>query len=163
MDISKIILDEYKKLGGGDWGKVFEKGGFAYKVTKDDTEFEIAEELMLFGDELKSFPVIYSVKPNKDGSYYIIKRDVYNLLSKEIKNKINKNIDFINTYINTGNRKSFDSIKNDTDNYISEEFIKFLIQLRKDYLKLNMPQHHLDVHGGNIGIDKSGNYVLFDF
>jgi hypothetical protein len=164
-DIRRIILQEYKKLGGGIWGKVFKKvedgKEYAYKITSDHDEFDIAEEIFFKNDKLKVLPKLYYVKYNKDGSYFFIKRDFFNLPNEDEISNITKYSEELGNYVNDGNKKSLEFVK--ISNLFDNKFINFILQLRKDYLILNMPNHRLDIHGNNIGIDKNGNYVLFDF
>lgn len=159
MDLNKIILDEYEKLGQGYFGKVFEKGGFAYKVTKSKVEPVIARIIMHLGNELTTFPKIISVTKSKSGLYHIIKRDLIDPLNSTEEDLIDDNRFEIKQYVNNGNIRSYNELKKSE---LTENLIKFIEDLREDYKKLKISKG-LDIHGNNIGINSSGEYILFDF
>jgi putative component of toxin-antitoxin plasmid stabilization module len=54
----------------------------------------------------------------------------------------------------------FEKIKNSK---LNDDFIEFIFNLREEYTKIKIPRHVIDIHSGNIGITKNGDYVLFDF
>lgn len=154
------IISEYEKLGGGGYGKVFEKDGFAYKVTTDIDEAKFALKIKNNQNNVSTFPIIYFVRRNKDSDYYIIKRELVNMLKPTEKAYIDSNNYKLIKYINFGNEESLEYLKNSR---LSEKFIDFIIRLRQDYLKLGKKYDNLDIHAGNIGINSEGDFVLFDF
>jgi len=45
---------------------------------------------------------------------------------------------------------------------LPDKFIEFIKNLREDVIKLNT-KFFIDIHSGNIGINKNGDYILFDY
>jgi hypothetical protein len=154
------IIKEYEKLGSGGYGKVFEKDGFAFKVTTDMDEAKYALKIKNNQSNVSTFPIIYSVKPNKDSSFYIIKRELVDMLKPTEKAYVQANNFKLMKYVNFGHEESLEYLKNSR---LSSKFIDFIIRLRQDYLKIGKKSDNLDIHAGNIGINSNGNFVLFDF
>lgn len=154
------IIKEYEKLGSGGYGKVFEKDGFAFKVTTDIDEAKYALRIKNNQNNVSTFPIIYSVKPNRDSSYYIIKRELVDMLKPTEKAYVQGNNFKMIKYVNFGDEESLEYLKNSR---LNSRFIDFLINLRKDYLTLGKKFDNLDIHAGNIGVNSEGDFVLFDF
>lgn len=172
MNISNIIKEEYNKLGEGAYGKVFEKDGFAYKITTNLNEKKYAERIKEINNTLKAFPKIYYVKqPKSLPSYTFIKRDVLKLLKPNERTKIDAFRGYIKTYIH----HDYDSLEYEDQkeqyrnsvevinkNIKDPKLLEFFNNLKEDYKKIGIKKM-LDIHGDNIGINKNGDYVLFDF
>lgn len=171
MNIINIIKERYNKLGEGAFGKVFEKDGFAYKITTNVNEKKYAERIKEINNTLKAFPKIYYVKqPKSLPAYTFIKRDVLKLLKSNERTKIDAFRGYIKTYIHHDYEKLDEDQKNIytkaidiiNKNIKDPKLLEFINNLKEDYKKIGIKKM-LDIHGDNIGIDKNGNYVLFDF
>lgn len=154
------IINEYESLGSGGYGSVFEKDGFAYKVTTDIDEAKFALRIKNNQNNVSAFPIIYFVRRNKDSDYYIIKRELVSLLKPTELAYVRSNNYKLIKYVNFGDEESLEFLKNSK---LSNRFIDFIIRLRQDYLTLGIKSDNLDIHAGNIGINSEGDFVLFDF
>lgn len=165
MDLVKIIEQEYSKLGGGAFGKVYKKvdqsGNYvAHKITRDYKEAIFSQLLKIKGNDFTTFPKIYKVYSDKDKNRFLIIREYVDQLKKPTEiARIDGNVYKIRSYINTGNKLSLRDIQNSG---LSHEFIEFLKELHKEYKSLGT-KHWLDFHSGNVGIRNNGEYVLFDY
>jgi hypothetical protein len=170
MDIIKIILEEYEKLGTGGFGSVYKKRDYfedrysAYKITEDENEAHFAEIIKKNQNKLTTFPKIYKVftaksKNENDIKKYVIIRELITPLDDTEIEIFKKFTNEVKKYINYGDEESFEYLKKSK---MLPNFIEFLINLRKEYKNLGT-EHKLDIHSGNIGINEDGDYVLFDF
>lgn len=165
MNLIKIIEQEYSKLGGGAFGKVYKKrdqsGNYvAHKITRDYKEAIFSQLLKIKGNDFKTFPKIHKVYSDEGKNRFLIIREYVDQLKKPTEiAKIDANIYKIRSYVNTGNRISLRDIENSG---LSNDFIEFLKELHKEYKSLGS-KHFLDIHSGNIGIKENGEYVLFDY
>jgi hypothetical protein len=159
-NIIDIIKEEYKKLGGGGFGKVYSKGGYAYKVTTDKDEARFSIKIKNNMERVSSFPIIYDVILSSSKNYYIIKREEVSLLKPTDKAYVNNNTYKMMRYVNTGSEDHLAKLK---ETKLNDKFLNFLINLRKDYKLLGKKEEDIDIHGDNIGINKNGDYVLFDY
>lgn len=158
MDINTIILEEYKQLGKGVFGRVFEKNGFAFKITKSKEEAEFTQKIKENYENLNVFPKIYWVKKSPKG-YYVVKRELLKPLKPTEMAYINNYMYDIGFYINNNRQESLEKLKNSK---LSDKFMNFILRLKEDVNTINMNKT-IDVHGGNIGINQNGDYILFDF
>lgn len=159
MKLEEIVIQEYNKLGQGVFGKVFEKDGFAYKITRSKVEAVIAKMIMDNQGNFKRFPKIYSVTKGKSGLYWIIKRELLSPLKPTDAARINALMYEIGYYINNDRLQSYEKIKKSNP---GEKILSFIDDLKKDYDFLNINKG-LDIHGGNLGLNKNGDIILFDF
>ena len=184
MNINEIIVEEYNKyrldinniesifnkLGEGGFGKVFEKNGLAYKITEDKSEAIFSVKIKQKQDQISTFPIIHEIYQNpkikglrKKNDYYIIVREIVEpiKLSPTLKARFSNNVFKIQNYINFGEELILQYLIDFSK--LPQEYIDFIINLRKDNLTLDKKYNGIDFHSGNIGINKSGNLVLFDY
>lgn len=159
------LIKEYDKLGGGASGKVFEKDGYAYKITNNINEYNFAKEIFKNQHRLTTFPKIHWIKLSPNGRYYIIKRDLIKLPKSTESAKINNSAYEIRKYINNRTKgNEIDRLEYIKTRYgLSDKFIDFIGDLKLDIDKLDIGRHYIDFHSGNVGIDNNGDYVLFDY
>lgn len=157
MNIRNIIESEYNKLGGGAFGSTYEKNGLLYKVTKDEKEVSICNKILKSDKEFITLPKIYKVRKGKN--QYIIVREMLTMLKPTYMAKVSNMREHINEYIFENSQSS----KGLLIKFLDEKFINFLDKLKEELTEINSFNRFIDIHSGNIGIDKNGNLILFDF
>jgi hypothetical protein len=167
LDIENI-KSIFTKLGEGGFGKVYEKNGFAYKVTEDESEYYFSKKIKAKQELVSTFPIIYETYENpinikKEIKYYIIVREIINPveLHPTLKARFSNWVYKIQEYINKGNKEILEQIVQNSK--LPEEYINFIIKLKEDNFILNKKYNGIDFHSGNIGRNSKGDLVLFDF
>lgn len=169
LHIYKKILKEsnFKKIGGGNWGTVYEKNNLIYKLTDDEDEIIISKRLYDLKKDFKHFPKIHSLKKSGKNEFgddkYIIIKDKFKLIKsvpefKEIVKIIDKYSKDIRVHIaNQKNNLPSEVIQNKTLN----DTIKGIID---EFSVIDLPEQSLlDFHVENLGIDDQNNIIIFDF
>lgn len=169
LHIYKKIIKEsnFKKIGGGNWGTVYEKNNKIYKLTDDEDEIVISKRLYKVNKELKHFPKIYSLKKSGKNEFdedkYIIVKHKYRLINdvpefNDIVVLIKKFGKDIRAYIANQKNELPSEVKENTNLYNT---INGIIN---EFSTLNLPDYNfLDFHVNNLGIDEQSNIVIFDF
>lgn len=164
MDIIAIIIEEKENIGSGLHGDAIKKGNKVYKITNSKHEYNLAKNILESNYEFKALPKIYGTRDLNNGKYLII-REYYNDISDDIKDLLAENEDEIFDYFYS---KIIDIRKSQTnlDYYFDNKILDYLQNLKYEIikvLKLNWNGFDLDGIVINTGIDKNGNYRLFDF
>ncbi len=163
------IISEYERLGKGGFGIAYKKADkdidkdVVQKITTDRKEAFFSQLIKNNQDKLTTFVKIYKVFYNIKRNKFFISREIVKPIKDVLKPteiaRIDANVYKLRKYIYSGDEEILGYIKNSK---ISDDFIDFLINLRKD-LKTIGSKHYVDFHSGNIGINEDGNFVLFDF
>ena len=140
--LDKIKNKQFKLIGAGDNGRVYEIDGEdkAFKITKEQDEYAVAEKLVNQYSKYTTFIPVYYV--NGTDMYIMANASQ---LSRPDSNRINKFIDQYKNYAREkgGEVSIFDFIKV-TDN-IDTIIDNFLNALESDINKLNIPEFDLDL------------------
>jgi hypothetical protein len=169
LHIYRKILKEsnYKKIGGGNWGTVFEKNNQIYKLTDDEDEIVISKRLHKINKELKHFPKIYSLKKSGKNEFdedkYIIVKHKYRLINDVP--EFNNIVLLIKKY-DKEIRAHIANQKNDLPSEVKENITlnKTIKGIIDEFSVLNLPGYNfLDFHINNLGVDNENNIVIFDF
>jgi len=159
--LTKIKNKEFRYIGGGDNGRVYEINGEdkVFKITKEQDEYRVAERIV---NNYKNFTTFIPV-------YYVNGNDMYIMANASpISNSIRKKIDifmqeFSDYSRSEGGEVSIFDFIDVTDN-IDPQLDNFLNALRSDVEKINIPEFDLDLDfkSDNIMI-WNGNLVLVDW
>jgi hypothetical protein len=164
MDILAIILEERENIGYGQYGNAIKKGNKVYKITESVHEYALATKIYKSNYNFEAFPKIYGTRKLDKGKFLII-REYYNEISNEFGELIGENFYNIIDYFS---ETTFDVRKSQTnlDYEFDDKFLNFLDKLKYELIKiLKYKWNEFDIDGmaNNIGLDKNGNYRLFDF
>jgi len=159
----EIIIQEYKKIGSGQHGKAFLKNNKVYKTTNSVSEYNLAKKILESNIEFKSLPKIYNVEKLNDDKFLIIK-DYYEEISDDLMEEIDEDIDEIFDYMYEKNMNIRKSNTNLTMLF-ETKLLDFLENLKRELIQLGYKPYNIDIEGLslNTGLDKNGNYILFDF
>jgi hypothetical protein len=157
MNIRNIIESEYNKLGGGAFGSAYEKDGLLYKVTKDEKEVSICNKILKSNKEFIALPKIFKVRKGKNR--YIIVREILTMLKPTYMAKVANMAEHINEYMFENSQSS----KALVIKFLDKKFVNFLDKLKEELTEIDSFNKFIDIHSENIGINKSGNLILFDF
>ena len=159
--LTKIKNKEFRYIGGGDNGRVYEINGEdkVFKITKEQDEYRVAERIV---NNYKNFTTFIPV-------YYVNGNDMYIMANASpISNSIRKKIDmfmqeFSDYSRSEGGEVSIFDFIDVTDN-IDPQLDNFLNALRSDVEKINIPEFDLDLDfkSDNVMI-WNGNLVLVDW
>jgi len=141
--LRKIQNKQFRYIGGGDNGRVYEIDGEdkVFKITKETDEFEVAVRLENNWSKFTTFIPVYYV--NKQQQLYIMANA--NPIPTAMKQKIDS---FMQDYAvfarQRGGEVSIFDFISQTDNidYVLENF---LTSLKSDILKLGVPEFELDL------------------
>ena len=159
--LTKIKNKQFKLIGAGDNGRVYEIDGEdkAFKITKEQDEYAVAERIVNRYTEFTTFIPIY----------YVNGKDMYimanaNPLSGKDRVMFNRFIVDYNNYARIeGGEVSIFDFMSVTDN-INPRLDNFLNALQADVEKLNIPEFDLDLdfRTDNIMI-YNGKMVMVDW
>lgn len=160
--LNKIQNKQFKYIGGGDNGRVYEIDGEdkVFKITKETDEFAVAARLENNWSKFTTFIPVYYV--NTQQQMYIMANA--NPISSQMKRKIDS---FMQDYAvfarqRGGEVSIFEFIKQ-TDN-LDSMLDNFLTALSADIDKLNVPEFDLDLdfRSDNVMI-WNGKMVMVDW
>jgi len=159
--LTKIKNKQFKLIGAGDNGRVYEIDGEdkVFKITKEQDEYAVAQKIVNRYTEFTTFIPVYYVN-NKD--MYIMANA--NPLDGKDKAMFNRFIADYNNYARTeGGEVSIFDFMEVTDN-IDVQLDNFLNALYLDVEKLNIPEFDLDLdfRTDNIMI-YNGKMVMIDW
>ena len=140
--LKKIRNSEFRYIGGGDNGRVYEINGEdkVFKITKEQDEYEVADIIVNRYNEFTTFIPVYYV----DGKNMYIMSN-----ASELPIRIKKSVDlfmedFANFARNEGGEVSIFDFITETDN-IDPLLDNFLTALKTDIDKLQIPEFDLDL------------------
>jgi hypothetical protein len=140
--LKKIRNSEFRYIGGGDNGRVYEINGEdkVFKITKEQDEYEVADIIVNRYNEFTTFIPVYYV----DGKNMYIMSN-----ASELPIRIKKSVDlFMEDFANfarfEGGEVSIFDFINETDN-IDPLLDNFLTALKTDIDKLQIPEFELDL------------------
>jgi len=157
----KIKNKEFRYIGGGDNGRVYEIDGEdkVFKITKERDEFEVAKRLVNRYSEFTTFIPVYYVN---DTDMYIMANA--SPISTNIRRIIDEFMQEFSEFARAegGEVSIFDFIEQ-TDS-INSILDNFLNALKQDVEKLNIPEFDLDLdfRSDNV-MNWNGNLVLVDW
>ena len=160
--LRKIQDKQFRYIGGGDNGRVYEIDGEdkVFKITKETDEFEVAVRLENNWSKFTTFIPVYYV--NKQQQLYIMANA--NPISESIKQRIDS---FMQDYAvfarQQGGEVSIFDFVSQTDN-IDSVLENFLTSLKSDVFKLGVPEFELDLdfRSDNI-MTWNGKLVMVDW
>ena len=140
--LDKIRNKQFRLIGAGDNGRVYEIDGEdkAFKVTKEQDEYEVADIIVNRYNEFTTFIPVYYV----DGKNMYIMAN-----ASELPIRIKKSIDmfmqdFSSFARDEGGEVSVFDFIDETDN-LDPMLDNFLNALQSDVNKLNIPEFELDI------------------
>jgi hypothetical protein len=140
--LDKIRNKQFRLIGAGDNGRVYEIDGEdkAFKVTKEQDEYEVADIIVNRYNEFTTFIPVYYV----DGKNMYIMAN-----ASELPIRIKKSIDmfmqdFASFARDEGGEVSVFDFIDETDN-LDPMLDNFLNALQSDVNKLNIPEFELDI------------------
>ena len=140
--LDKIKNKDFRLIGAGDNGRVYEINGEdkAFKITKEQDEYAVAEKLVNQYSKYTTFIPVYFV----NGTDMYIMANASQLSGTD-SNRINKFIDQYKNYAREkgGEVSIFDFIK--VTGNIDPIIDNFLNALESDINKLNIPEFDLDL------------------
>lgn len=140
--LNKIKNSEFRIIGAGDNGRVYEINGEdkVFKITKEQDEYEVADIIVNRYNEFTTFIPVYYV----DGKNMYIMSNA-SKLPVRIKKTVDLFMeDFANFARNEGGEVSIFDFINETDN-IDPMLDNFLTALKVDIDKLQIPEFDLDL------------------
>jgi len=163
------ILKEsnFKRIGGGNWGNVYEKNNQIFKLTDDEDEIIVSKRLHKLNKDFKHFPKIYSLKKSGKNEFdedkYIIVKHKYRLI-----NDVPEFNDIVDLIIKYGKdiRAHIANQKNELPSEVkgNKVLIDTINGIINEFSTLNLPGYNLlDFHIKNLGVDEENNIVIFDF
>jgi hypothetical protein len=159
--LSKIKNNEFRFLGAGDNGRVYEIDGEdkVFKITKEQDEYRVAERIVNKYNKFTTFIPVYYVNGN---DMYIMANATP--ISNQIRDRINSFMrEFAEYARSEGGEVSIFDFINVTDT-IDPQLDNFLNALRNDIEKIDIPEFDLDLdfRSDNVMI-WNGNLVLVDW
>lgn len=159
--LDKIRNKQFRLIGAGDNGRVYEIDGEdkAFKVTKEQDEYEVADIIVNRYNEFTTFIPVYYV----DGKNMYIMAN-----ASELPIRIKKSIDmfmqdFASFARDEGGEVSVFDFIDETDN-LDPMLDNFLNALQSDIEKLNIPEFDLDLDFRSENIMMwNGNMVMVDW
>ena len=140
--LSKIRKSDFRYIGGGDNGRVYEINGEdkTFKITKEQDEYNVAEQIVNRFDEYTTFIPVYYV----DGKNMYIMANA-EPLSEKIKKSVDMFMQDFATFARSegGEVSVFDFVEQ-TDN-IDPVLDNLLNALKSDIDKLQIPEFDLDL------------------
>jgi hypothetical protein len=140
--LTKIKNKQFKLIGAGDNGRVYEIDGEdkAFKITKEQDEYAVAERIVNRYTEFTTFIPIYYV----NGKDMYIMANANSLSSKQRMMFDQFVLDYNNYARNEGGEVSIFDFMSVTDN-VNPQLDNFLNALHADVEKLNIPEFDLDL------------------
>ena len=140
--LDKIRNKQFRLIGAGDNGRVYEIDGEdkAFKVTKEQDEYEVADIIVNRYNDFTTFIPVY----------YVDGKDMYIMANaSELPIRIKKSIDmfmqdFASFARDEGGEVSVFDFIDETDN-LDPMLDNFLNALQSDVNKLNIPEFELDI------------------
>ena len=159
--LSKIKNKEFRYIGGGDNGRVYEIDGEdkVFKITKEQDEYRVAARIVNKYSKFTTFIPVYYVNGN---DMYIMANA--SPISAQIRKKIDNFMQEFAEYARSegGEVSIFDFIEV-TDN-IDPQLDNFLNALQTDVKKIDIPEFDLDLDFRSDNIMMwNGNLVLVDW
>ena len=159
--LTKIKNKQFKLIGAGDNGRVYEIEGEdkAFKITKEQDEYAVAQRIVNRYNEFSTFIPIYYV----NGKDMYIMANANSLTGKDRVMFDRFIVDYNNYARNEGGEVSIFDFLSVTDN-INPRLDNFLNALQTDVEKLNIPEFDLDLdfRTDNIMI-YNGKMVMVDW
>ena len=159
--LSKIKNKEFRFIGGGDNGRVYEIDGEdkVFKITKEQDEYRVAERIV---NNYRNFTTFIPV-------YYVNGNDMYIManaspIPSQIREKIDNFMHEFALYARSeGGEVSIFNFIDVTDS-IDPQLDNFLNALRNDVEKIDIPEFDLDLDFRSENIMLwNGNLVLVDW
>jgi len=159
--LSKIQNKQFRLIGSGDNGRVYEIDGEdkVFKITKERDEYEVANIIV---DRYTEFTTFIPV-------YYVDGKNMYIMANaSELPIRVKKTIDmFMQDYAvfarEEGGEVSIFDFISETDS-VDPMIANFLNALKTDVAKLNIPEFDLDLDFRSDNVMMwSGNLVLVDW
>jgi serine/threonine protein kinase len=153
-----LNLEFIRFLGSGDYGNVYEiSSNKVIKITSDIDEVICAYNLMnVHADYCVN---IYDIKSLKNNQFAI-------LMEKVSTKDVEKAYDDILRFTNYNTKLHILDLKKADIKKLSQESIKMIFDIQNAVKEINNSgyncKYSLDIKGDNIGINKSGNFCLFD-
>lgn len=159
--LKKIRNSEFRSIGAGDNGRVYEINGEdkVFKITKEQDEYKVAERIVNHFDTYTTFIPVYYV----DGKNMYIMSNA-EPISEKIKNSIDSFMRDFSIFARSegGEVSIFDFI--DQTNNIDPILDNFLNALKTDIEKLQIPEFDLDLDFRSENIMMwNGKMVLVDW
>ena len=157
----KIKNKEFRYIGGGDNGRVYEIDGEdkVFKITKEQDEYQVAGRIVNQSDKFTSFIPVYYV--NGSDMYIMANAEQ---LPVQLKQDIDSFIQEFNSFARErGGEVSIFEFMQQTDS-VNAQLDNFLNALQRDVERLNIPEFDLDLdfRSDNIMI-WNGKMVLVDW
>ena len=151
--LAKIRNKQFRLIGAGDNGRVYEIDGEdkAFKITKEQDEYEVADIIVNRYTEFTTFIPVY----------YVVGKNMYIMANaSELPIRIKKSIDmfmqdFGNFARDEGGEVSIFDFTAETDS-LDPMLDNFLNALQSDVEKLNIPEFDLDLDF------RSDNIMMWD-
>jgi hypothetical protein len=159
--LSKIKNKEFRFIGGGDNGRVYEIDGEdkVFKITKERDEYQVADRIVNKYSKFTTFIPVYYV----NGSDMYIMANA-SPIPRQIRDKIDNFMREFAEYARSegGEVSIFDFI--DVIDSIDPQLDNFLNALRNDVEKIDIPEFDLDLDFRSENIMLwNGNLVLVDW
>ena len=143
--LNKIKTKQFKFIGAGDNGRVYEINGEdrCFKITRERDEFEVATVIVGRWGEFTTFIPIYYVD---DQQHMYIMANAEKLTDEDIM-MIDKFMDQFGQYARNkgGEVTIFEFLDNDGARYTNQKLVNFLRALQRDINKTNIPEFDLDL------------------
>ena len=162
--LDKIKSKQFKFIGAGDNGRVYEINGEdrCFKITQERDEFEVATVIVGRWTEFTTFIPVYYVDDQQ--SMYIMANA--KKLTAADTSIIDKFMEQFAQYARSigGEVSIFAFLDNDGARNTNQKLVNFLRALQRDITKTNIPELDLDLdfNSGNIMI-WNGNMVMVDW
>jgi hypothetical protein len=162
--LDKIKSKQFKFIGAGDNGRVYEINGEdrCFKITQERDEFEVATVIVGRWTEFTTFIPIYYVDDQQ--SMYIMANA--KKLTAADTSIIDKFMAQFARYARSkgGEVSIFEFLNNDGARDTNQKLVNFLRALQRDIIKTNIPELDLDLdfNSGNVMI-WNGNMVMVDW
>jgi hypothetical protein len=162
--LDKIKSKQFKFIGAGDNGRVYEINGEdrCFKITQERDEFEVATVIVGRWTEFTTFIPVYYVDDQQ--SMYIMANA--KKLTAADTSIIDKFMDEFAQYARSrgGEVSIFEFLDNNGARDTNQKLVNFLRALQRDITKTNIPELDLDLdfNSGNVMI-WNGNMVMVDW
>lgn len=162
--LDKIKRKEFKYIGAGDNGRVYEIDGEdrCFKITQERDEFEVAQIIVGRWTEFTTFIPVYYV--DESNLMYIMANA--EPLPSPIKSMIDEFMGKFASYARAegGEVTIFEFLDNDGARNTNPKLVNFLRALQQDVQRTNVPELDLDLDfsSGNVMM-WNGNMVLVDW
>ena len=148
----ELGLENEGWLNKGDFGNAYDiSDNKVIKITRDNNEF--IQTFNILGNDSYNLPEVYEMRVFPDGTLGI-------LMEKLVTDDVE---DLFNSWNLECEIAEVDLMNFDSDDLIDKNLKKFVDDIQYSIFEFNKKGVvFFDIHDGNIGLNKNGNYVLFD-